>query len=855
MQRVPEGVALTVHAAPDGLIIAPGAVLGGKYRVVRSVGRGGMAQVYEAIQLGIGKRVAVKVLNAQYAGSPILTERFFREARAASAVKSLYIVDVYDSGRLEDQRPFIVMELLEGETLYERLSRERTLRPEYMLSIVGDCCKGLAKAHAAGIVHRDLKPENIFVVEQEDGKEVTKLLDFGLAKFYSPTDDDESVQRLTRDGAVFGTPPYMSPEQVRGQAGVDHRTDLWALGCVVYEILVGHPVWKTDQGVAMIFSAIAGGDVPHPSSENHDLPLSFDRWFRKALARKSDERFQSSLDFMDALREAFSQVGIDRARVDDVAEAATRRMASLRPPAMGVPPPPPLIVPVAATQGPINGDGGLPVGVRELLPTAPRMMPLAQPRRARWAKVSLGVLTSGLAGVAVGIAISTSSAVDAPSRDDESRGRVDAGVLTAPVTSFEARLSAPVLPPSVREFVAHKRFLEATQELAKSPSSAPSRWLAEAWRRVLPGDAQACAPTAWAAIAGDPIAITSGTNRRVFFFGGSKGSPHVFSLSVDAAGWLTDAPAVDATPEGTAVVTMRIVPVGDRFALFLLERGEDEKTVRLRVRTLGENGEPLGTSIVVQTVKAYRHLSEVQLSDDGYVLAYSTLSGTGAESMQALRLDRAFQPRGKPTMLAQGTGRGASLFGAPHVGRLGKDTLFAYVVTHPEGRFAETQLLTAEALQWGTEVLPGAPDARLLRRLKPGSRVAERVAPGAEIDLACTAQRCFLGWEDDIRGTYVARLDSISGSLHVATSLGKGIGRVWLVPGATASDSVQVVSHHGAAFRSTIVDALGAHPGGVLVRSLGTFAGAAAGPSGLGLFLSENDGPQRHGLMVTTSCP
>src|SRR5215472_15491547 len=158
-----------------------GTVLLGKYRVTREIGRGGMAAVYEAEQIALGKRVALKILNAELSGSNIVTERFFREAKAASSVKSPYIVDIYDSGHLEDRRPYIAMELLEGETLYDRMTRIRLIDPATTVRIITQCAKGLARAHAAHIVHRDLKPENIFILKHtgEDAVEdQIKILDF-----------------------------------------------------------------------------------------------------------------------------------------------------------------------------------------------------------------------------------------------------------------------------------------------------------------------------------------------------------------------------------------------------------------------------------------------------------------------------------------------------------------------------------------------------------------------------------------------------------------------------------------------------------------------------------------------------
>jgi len=145
---------------PENKIVV-GALLVGKYRVTRELGRGGMAAVYEAEHVDIGKRVAIKVLAAELASSAIVVERFIREARAAASVKSPHIVEVYDSGRLEDDRPFIAMELLEGESLYDRMARVRLIDTRTTVRIIGQVAKGLTKAHAAGIVHRDLKPENI----------------------------------------------------------------------------------------------------------------------------------------------------------------------------------------------------------------------------------------------------------------------------------------------------------------------------------------------------------------------------------------------------------------------------------------------------------------------------------------------------------------------------------------------------------------------------------------------------------------------------------------------------------------------------------------------------------------------
>lgn len=304
-------------ATPHTSKVPTGTVLEGKFRLTREIGRGGMAAVYEAENIDIGKRVAVKILAAELITSRVVRERFIREARAAAAIRSPYICDVYDSGMYED-RPFLVMELLEGESLYDMMTRVRQLDLQTTLRIATHSARGLGKAHESNVVHRDLKPENIFLTKDEDGRLLAKILDFGLAKFYEPTGRHSVPVRLTREGALFGTPAYMSPEQAKGQGEVDHRADLWALGCIVYECLTGQTVWNVEQGVAMILAQIAGSPLPHPSHLRPDLPASFDTWFERALDRDADRRFQNAREFADSLAEALAP-----------RDAATRPLASL----------------------------------------------------------------------------------------------------------------------------------------------------------------------------------------------------------------------------------------------------------------------------------------------------------------------------------------------------------------------------------------------------------------------------------------------------------------------------------------------------------------------------------------------
>jgi len=328
---------------PSSSQVPVGTVLEGKFRVTQEIGRGGMAAVYEAENIDIGKRVAVKILSADLITSRIVRERFMREARAAAAIHSPYICEVYDSGMFHD-RPFLVMELLQGESLYDRMTRVRQLRVSTTMKIMRHVVRGLAKAHEVNVVHRDLKPENIFLTRDTEGLLLAKIVDFGLAKFYESRDGEDRNVRLTREGALFGTPAYMSPEQARGQGEVDHRADLWALGCIVYECLTGRTVWDVQQGVAMILAQIAKGVLPDPRAYRPDLPESFTAWFQQALHPELSQRFPSARAFLESLELALPGADDDSSPSDRAAALASLAdipepalATSAAPPAAGAP--------------------------------------------------------------------------------------------------------------------------------------------------------------------------------------------------------------------------------------------------------------------------------------------------------------------------------------------------------------------------------------------------------------------------------------------------------------------------------------------------------------------------------------
>lgn len=231
----------------DGLRV--GTELDGRFRVTRKLGRGGMGQVYEAIDIRLGRRVAVKLLRSTNGALPQVKKRFEREARAMAQVQHENVVTVFDFGMGPQQEPFLVMEYLEGRDLRALLRNQGQLTAPRAARLMHDACLGLAAAHTRGVIHRDLKPENLFAVQRGRRLETCKVLDFGLAKLLVP--DGNDLQ--TRAGVPFGTLHYMSPEQARGEPNVDQRTDVYSAAAVLYELLSGHRPHTADSAHALLY--------------------------------------------------------------------------------------------------------------------------------------------------------------------------------------------------------------------------------------------------------------------------------------------------------------------------------------------------------------------------------------------------------------------------------------------------------------------------------------------------------------------------------------------------------------------------------------------------------------------------
>ena len=255
-----------------------------------------MGSVWLAQHLTLRSPVAIKLIDPTIATNTEALSRFLREAQAAASLRSPHVVQILDHG-VDEGVPFIVMELLDGESLAARLERQRRLSPHDTAHLLTQVGRAMTKAHDAGIVHRDLKPDNIFIV-RNDEEEIAKVLDFGVAK--SHTHGVGAVSSATRTGSVLGTPYYMSPEQAEGSKLVDHRTDIWAMGVIAWECLLGARPFEAET-LGGLLLAICAREMPSPSRVGA-VPAGFDAWFARACSRDLNHRFATAKEAAHELR-------------------------------------------------------------------------------------------------------------------------------------------------------------------------------------------------------------------------------------------------------------------------------------------------------------------------------------------------------------------------------------------------------------------------------------------------------------------------------------------------------------------------------------------------------------------------
>jgi eukaryotic-like serine/threonine-protein kinase len=276
----------------------PGDMLSRDIRLRHPLDKGTMGSVWVADHLGLGLIVAVKILSAAFATDPNYVLRFHREAQAAARIDSPHVVRILGSGVSKDGLPFIVMELLQGETLQARLDDTSRLSLATTCTLVGQVCHALSPAHAMGIIHRDIKPANIFLTEP-DGKLCIKLLDFGVAKVQT----GPGAGRMTQTRDRVGTPFYMSPEQLFSAKHVDHRADLWSLAVVAYRCLTGQLPYHGEVFWELVIAVKRGGYAP-ASGMRPELPAPIDTWFERALHTQAAFRFPSAAQMAQELERA-----------------------------------------------------------------------------------------------------------------------------------------------------------------------------------------------------------------------------------------------------------------------------------------------------------------------------------------------------------------------------------------------------------------------------------------------------------------------------------------------------------------------------------------------------------------------
>jgi len=272
------------EAPDDGL--APGLTLG-RYQLQRRLGEGAMGTVWQALQLGLNRPVALKLLKREHAGVAPIRARFLREGEAAARIRHPHVVTVHDVGE-HDGVPFLAMEFLDGENLADKIDREGALPPGEAVAIMLPVLAAVSASHEEGVIHRDLKPENIFLARHRDGSLLPKVLDFGISRVV----DDRSGRVQTLADTILGTPQFMSPEQARGERDIDDRSDQYALGAVLYEMATGAMPFG-DHPLYVLLDRVTKGNFPPPRKRRPELPEALESVILRAMTLDRGARFRS----------------------------------------------------------------------------------------------------------------------------------------------------------------------------------------------------------------------------------------------------------------------------------------------------------------------------------------------------------------------------------------------------------------------------------------------------------------------------------------------------------------------------------------------------------------------------------
>jgi serine/threonine-protein kinase len=431
----------------------------GNYIVRHKLGEGGMGSVYFAEHPSIGKRVALKVLHADYASQPEIVSRFFNEAKAVNDIQHPNIVDIVDFGILPAAAPgepplvYFIMEYIEGVSLSELIRRESPLGPERAVTIALQIADALSASHRKGVVHRDLKPDNVILMSRGRQHDFVKLLDFGIAKL---TANAASTHR-TRTGMVMGTPQYMSPEQCDGRGHIDHRSDIYALGIVLYQMLTGRVPFGGDGYGEVLIQQMSKAPLA-PTSITPSIPDHLELVVLKALEKQPDHRYQGMDDMMLALQNPLHYVATHGARTGFLVSPVRREPL---PAGAALPLAAQTVAPDRAVPTTLSGSAAQLVATRSSPPTIPppiasaTMPPTAPPTKlAPRAMARFGIAVAlVLGGIAVGVIIQVSGAPSAPAPAAPSAAPA-AAPSPAPAAAPPAQAPAPPASPSSAPVVA-----------------------------------------------------------------------------------------------------------------------------------------------------------------------------------------------------------------------------------------------------------------------------------------------------------------------------------------------------------------------------------------------------------------
>jgi serine/threonine protein kinase len=462
---------------PDPIPLRPGdALADGKYRLERVLGEGGMGVVFVGLHAGLEDRVAVKVLHPRRAQDPQIVTRFVREAKTAFKLRSEHVARTLDVGTHptpNGELPYIVMELLDGQELSHHLDAFGAMRIPDAIGLMLQACEALASAHALGIVHRDLKPSNLFLIDGPDGKPFLKVLDFGISKVNEAADTTPGV---TTTDAVLGSPGYMPPEQLRASRDVDARADVWSLAMVLWEMLVGKPMFANET-FPEICAKVLHGTLPTPREAGADIPEGLEKVIMRALASEPDARHPSVLAFAEGLAPFLGANPSSRLlRIANLSKPPGSRVPSIPPPVS-----PELQVASTATSHPPAAlerkttPTPVPWGVTES-GTARATGTQTERKRGRAIWIAAGVAVAVAGAVTVGAVV---------------RGRQPAAVeasSAAPISTVPPTASAPATPASAAS--------AAPVESAAPAPSASAEPHARAHARPSHAAASASAPAA-----------------------------------------------------------------------------------------------------------------------------------------------------------------------------------------------------------------------------------------------------------------------------------------------------------------------------------------------------------------------